>query len=317
MDVFMILGFALAAYSVVANDAIQTLGTFLSSNTKRPWPVLWAYIGGLLTVVLVYGWWQNQGDVSYGRLSKIPEAVHSSWIYCIAPAVLLVITRFGIPVSTTFLILTVFAPKALPDMLLKSILGYAVAFTLGFVTYRYVANSLERRFFNDSSRPPSSYWLGLQWCSTGFLWSQWLIQDLANIFVFLPRKLDLIWLLGAIVGMLGVLALVFAAKGGAIQKIVTTKTGTADIRSATIIDFLYALILLVFKEASHVPMSTTWVFIGLLAGREIALTAVLRHRQGNETRDIVARDIYKAFSGLAISVILAYAIPAVLRGSGG
>lgn len=31
-----IIGFLLAAYSIVANDAIQTLGTFLSSNAKRP-----------------------------------------------------------------------------------------------------------------------------------------------------------------------------------------------------------------------------------------------------------------------------------------
>ena len=30
--VWMYLGFLLAAYSVVANDSIQTLGTFLSSN---------------------------------------------------------------------------------------------------------------------------------------------------------------------------------------------------------------------------------------------------------------------------------------------
>ena len=33
----MISGFMLSAYSIVANDAIQTLGTFLSSNNKQPW----------------------------------------------------------------------------------------------------------------------------------------------------------------------------------------------------------------------------------------------------------------------------------------
>lgn len=46
----------------------------------------------------------------------------------------------------------------------------------------------------------------------------------------------------------------------AIQNIIDTKTGVADIRSATIIDFIYATILLVFKEWSNIPMSTTWVF---------------------------------------------------------
>ncbi len=39
----MIVGFTLAAYAIVANDAIQTLGTFLSSNSHRPWWVLWLF----------------------------------------------------------------------------------------------------------------------------------------------------------------------------------------------------------------------------------------------------------------------------------
>ncbi|MCA9682528.1 MAG: hypothetical protein KC457_10060, partial [Myxococcales bacterium] len=44
-----------------------------------------------------------------------------------------------------------------------------------------------------------------------------------------------------------------------------------DVRHATMIDFTYALILWVFKTMSNIPMSTTWVFVGLLAGRELAM----------------------------------------------
>lgn len=36
-EIYMLIGFALAAYTIVANDSIQTLGTFLASNSKRPW----------------------------------------------------------------------------------------------------------------------------------------------------------------------------------------------------------------------------------------------------------------------------------------
>ncbi len=67
------------------------------------------------------------------------------------------------------------------------------------------------------------------------------------------------------------LAVIFYSKGGSIQKIVKEKTNTTDIRSATLIDFVYGIVLLFFKEFSQVPMSTTWVFLGLLAGREIAI----------------------------------------------
>ena len=68
----MIVGFLLAAYSVVANDSIQTLGTFLSSNAHRPWWVLWIFAGGILLAVIAYSWWVHGGDPAYGRLEKFP-----------------------------------------------------------------------------------------------------------------------------------------------------------------------------------------------------------------------------------------------------
>ena len=47
--IVMWLGFILASYSVVGNDVIQTLGTFLTSNENRvPWYVLWLYAAGIL-----------------------------------------------------------------------------------------------------------------------------------------------------------------------------------------------------------------------------------------------------------------------------
>ena len=71
-EILMVLGFVLAAYSVVSNDSIQTLGTFLSSNAHRPWWVLWIYAGSILVAVLLYGWFVNDGDPAYGRLEAFP-----------------------------------------------------------------------------------------------------------------------------------------------------------------------------------------------------------------------------------------------------
>lgn len=36
--------------------------------------------------------------------------------------------------------------------------------------------------------------------------------------------------------------------------------------------FVYAIILIYFKEISNIPMSTTWVFLDLLGGRELTIT---------------------------------------------
>ena len=309
-EVLMIVGFLLGSYSIVGNDAIQTLGTFLSSNDHRPWWVLWLFAGSILTVVLVYGWMAHS-DVSYGRLQAIPVPDHFSWIYCVPPFVLLLLTRWGIPVSTTFLTLTIFAPKALPSMLIKSLSGYATAFVAAILIYRLITRGLESRF-NRTDGPTSPWWTVAQWCSTGFLWSQWLIQDLANIYVFLPRELSAGWFTASIVVMLALLAFIFYTHGGAIQKVVLTKTNTTDIRSATFVDLIYGIVLLLFKEVSQLPMSTTWVFVGLLAGREIAIAWNEKHRSRQEVSRLVLSDLAKIIIGLVVSIALAYLLPKLL-----
>jgi hypothetical protein len=301
---FMLSGFALAAYSIVANDVIQTLGTFLSSNRKTPWWVLWLYAAGILGIVLLYGWFANAGDPSYGRLTLIPLPSQFHWWHVAPPMILLLLTRFGFPVSTTFLILSVFSThEVMTAIIMKSVLGYGVAFGSAIFSYWFVINQIEFRFLSAETNN-YALWTGLQWISTGFLWSQWLIQDMANIFVYVPRNQKLYEMIGAILLLISLLAILFYQRGGAIQAIVTTKTNTNDIRSATIIDFLYGLVLLFFKELSHIPMSTTWVFVGLLAGREIALAYRLDVRPKSEVYPLVLRDLGKVTVGLVASVSL-------------
>lgn len=305
-EVFMLLGFALAAFSVVSNDSIQTLGTFLAANAKRAWWQLWIFASGILVLVLVYGWVANNGDPSYGRLTKFPEPQNGiSWIHVMAPFTLLVLTRFGIPVSTTFLVLSVFAPGNIESMLLKSASGYVVAFAVAFLLYLSIRRVVQY-LVDTSDEAAPTYWYVIQWASTAFLWSQWLIQDLANIFVFMPRDLSFAWLIagtGLLVAMQGV---IFYQQGGRIQKIVTSKSNVDDIRSAAIINFAYGLILLVFKEWSNMPMSTTWVFLGLLAGREIAISLQLSDRTVAGAGALIGKDAMKAGAGLVVSIALAY-----------
>lgn len=330
----MIVGFLLAAYSVVANDAIQTLGTFLSANRDKKWWVLWIFGGSILSAVLLYGWLNYGGDVSYGRLSKVGELPNPFyWWYALPPLVLLFVTRFGIPVSTTFLILSIFSISKLSSdltttdllfsmfdfdttigkMLKKSIAGYALAIVSGLVVYTAITKALEKRFLvPDHDDTSKKVWTVLQWLSTGFLWSQWLIQDLANVYVYLPRQLSLIEVLLSLVVLVGLLGYIFYNNGGEIQKIVTSKTNTSDIRSATIINFIFALLLLYFKELNKFPMSTTWVFVGLLAGREIAMNIILERKLSKKVATMIVKDLGKVFIGLIVSVLLVLLIHALL-----
>lgn len=309
-ELFMIVGFLLAAYAIIANDAIQTLGTFLASNQHRPWWVLWIFGASVLVAVVMYSWIARGGDPSYGRLENFPvPETGVTWVHVLPPLIILILTRFGIPVSTTFLVLAIFNPGNIGSMLMKSGAGYLVAFVVAIIVYRFVISKTTEYFEKTKHAPVPGYWVVIQWASTGFLWSQWLIQDLANIFVYLPRSIDLLGVLLAVSFMVALLGIVFYQFGGAIQHIVTSKTGTTDIRAATIIDFIYAVILLVFKEWSNMPMSTTWVFLGLLAGRQLAISMHMYLPPMNESAHLVYKDILKAGLGLAVSLILAFGLP--------
>lgn len=407
-SIIMFVGFVLAAYAVVGNDVIQTLGTFLAANEKRPWWVLFLFAGSILTFTVIYGWsavtpervvqeagytaitgteyyvsyaeakstlgkelvyksvfeslaedsgavaalpfkeiqlYKKTGEtfsaagkaeakvsgvfslalrqngavsehrigvkrvheVSYNRLEKFDYPTNIQWWFLIPPLILLIITRFGIPVSTTFLILSFFTPKNMLAMLFKSLMGYAVAFGTAIVLYLAIAKILEARFNQvelDKTKNELKVWTVIQWLSTAFLWSMWLVQDFANIYVYLDRDLSFGMLLLSLGIILTMLAYIFYTRGGAIQSIVTSKTNTNDIRSAAIINFVYGAVLLFFKEWSNLPMSTTWVFLGLLAGREYALRARLFRKVDAQLHKMVLSDLGKATLGLVVSIAL-------------
>lgn len=300
----MIIGFCLASYAIVANDSIQTLGTFLSSNSEKKWWWLWMYAGGILSFVLLYGWYVNNGDPAYGRLTMVPT-VEFSWVHILPPLALLVLTRFGYPVSTTFLVLTIFVQSNVDKMVWKSLNGYLLAFGIGFVAYFLTRKFYDRFFLNKQKSPPGRAWFIAQWVSTGFLWSQWLMQDLANIYVYMPRRIGLQELLISLGAMLLLQAVIFYRRGGAIQKVVTSKTNTHDIRSATIIDLIFGFILYYFKTLNNIPMSTTWVFLGLLGGRELAISLLVSIRNSRYAWMMIFKDLGKATVGMVVSVAIA------------
>ena len=219
--------------------------------------------------------------------------------------------------STTFLVLTFFAPKALPKMLVKSLGGYGVAFLFAIVAFVLLSRATERFFFRNPMEEGKGlmqnkrFWTVTQWLATGFLWSQWLTQDLVNILVYLgdPAEVELWKFLFALTVLVGMLGYIFYQRGGEIQTIVRVKTNTADIRSATFIDLFYGMVLLVFKFdtfgiGAKVPMSTTWVFLGMLAGREVALRLRLNELDRTRLWPLVFSDLGKATLGLVISVLL-------------
>ena len=315
VTLWMAIGFLLAAYSVIANDSVQTLGTWIASNQGHfKWYTMWVAASVVLLWALWYGWYINAGDISYGRLNKIPFK-EVQWYHAMAPAILLVLTRFGIPVSTSFLVLSAFASSfVLEKMLMKSMMGYAVAAVAAYAIWYGVSKIMdESKKVPDSHRP---FWRVAQWCSTGFLWWTWLSHDIANIAVFLPREVtwDLMLIISAV--FVAGLAFMFRENGGKIQRIVVEKQHTRYIRSATIIDLVYFVILYIFKELNDIPMSTTWVFVGLLTGRELAIASFTNFYSAKKVFPLVAKDFMKMMVGLGASVGVVLIIHLIIVPSG-
>ena len=76
-------------------------------------------------------------------------------------------------------------------------------------------------------------------------------------------------------------------------------------RSATIIDLVFATLLFFFQHVNNIPMSTTWVFIGVLAGREIAMYNRIRFETEKKVYKHILKDFSKASIGLVLSIAVA------------
>ena len=315
ITLWMAVGFLFAAYSVIANDSVQTLGTWIASNNERfNWKTMWITASSVLLWALWYGWYMYGGDISYGRLNKIPFQ-EIQWYHAAAPGLLLILTRVGVPVSTSFLVLSAFASTfVLEKMLMKSMMGYAVAAVAAYALWLGITKIL------DEAKPVKEehkvYWRVGQWFTTGFLWWTWLSHDMANIAVFLPREIPVDLMIAISVVFVAGLWYMFREGGGKIQNIVLEKHNTRYVRSATIIDGVYWIILFFFKELNDIPMSTTWVFVGLLCGRELAMATMTGKEKFKVVFPLIGKDFLKMMVGLAASVGVVLAIHYVIVPAG-
>ena len=314
---YTIVGFGLAGWSVIANDSIQTLGTFIASKQKWfKWYTLAAAASSMMIIVIVYGWWAYDGDISFGRLTRIPYQ-EIQWYHAVAPGILLLLTKVGIPVSTTFLVLSAFASTVvLEKMLMKSVVGYGLAAVAAYICWIVISKFINEKFDEVTTGWKIAFWRNAVWVSSAYLWAAWLSHDVANIAVYLPRQLDITLLLIVVSYFTILLFYIFYIQGGAIQKVVLDKTGTRYARSATIINTIYAGVLYYFKELNDLPMSTTWVFVGLLCGRELAISTMNKEYKFKYVFPLIGKDFVKMIFGLSISVGIVLSIHYIIIPTG-
>jgi hypothetical protein len=212
------------------------------------------------------------------------------------------------------MVLSAFASfTVLEKLLMKSIVGYGVAALAAYVIWVVL-----ERYINEKQDHPEhvKFWRVGQWVTSGWLWFAWLQHDMANIAVFLPRQLMVGDLMMVLISSVAILGYVFYTGGGRIQEVVINKHGTRFARSSTIINLVYAFILFFFKELNDLPMSTTWVFVGLLTGRELAISSVIENYKFKYVFPIIAKDFGKMMFGLGASVAIVLIIHQIILPNG-
>ncbi|MCW7469819.1 hypothetical protein [Leptospira kanakyensis] len=299
--------FAIASFSVAGNDAVQTIGTFIESKKSVHWLQKILVFGGLLFFVHLIAWFLHGGEIHFHRLDSIPETKDFNLLQLLAPVLLVVITRLRAPVSTTFLVLGLFGGKSIDQMLTKSFFGYGLAFLAAIVVWAILVKVDPHEYHDVHTPDPVSErrWSRLQWLSTMYLWVAWLLQDTANIAVFLPRQLGIIEFLTAVFILIIALLIIIRTNGGTIQRVVSEKSDIQWAKAATIVDLVYGSLLFFFQYISNIPMSTTWAFLGLLAGREIILNVITyKDLPYLDTFRKVGKDVVLATIGILVSILV-------------
>jgi hypothetical protein len=308
-DPFKWVGMTLCIFSSILNDSVQTLGTFLSSNSKTKWYKLFFFIASLFLLLTFYTWFSSGGYLDSGKLSAVPYNPEHTAFHFLAPILLIFLTYNKIPVSTTFLIFSVFASqKTIGGMLLTTFVGYIVGIILSYSVWSFLLVKFTNKLFTESNAPIFKI---IQWATSGILFMSWAIIGTANMVIFVPRDFDIYSLILFLFLSLGVIAFAIYNRGGPIQELVDEKCNMDNLKTTSITNILYASIILGLVELSPVSFSTTWVFIGLLAGQEMALApATLGIKMSLKEKflsaqKLITKDIILATIGLILSLLFA------------
>jgi len=67
-----------------------------------------------------------------------------------------------------------------------------------------------------------------------------------------------------------------------------------------------------FKDLNNLPLSTTWIFVGLLTGRELAISSTNKDYKFKYIFPLVTADFLKMIFGLSVSIAIVLVIHYVI-----
>jgi hypothetical protein len=297
----------IASFAIVGNDSPQLIGTYLATRRNEKWYETFAFVAIIFVVILTLCWFVYNQEVHFSILNNVTQRKINKY-YLIAPLILLFLTHNGIPTSSTFLMLSVFLDKNnIIYMLTKTAASYFVSFAASAYIFSMILKKYRKYLLNTTSTEDKYLyiWNYLQIISTVLLVINWLCFSISNITVFLPRKLNPHDFLLFMFILLYTLASVLSNKSNKMQEILSSKKNANNLKINVLINLLFSTILFVFKVISNISIATTFVFLGILAGKEVAIAfseSDIFGKTYKKTILTVLRDINKCILGVCVSL---------------
>lgn len=292
-------------YNVIKNSFIQMLGTFISSNKKMNRLNLFLYLALVFVLNIAVAWKTRGGEIHRGLLDEVAYQKSLSPYVLLVPVLLNLFTTFSIPISATFLTIPLFSHEnSIISNLTRAFSGYFIAFCTSFGLWTVIYGKYKKFLKNGENY---NLWRATQYLSVGMLWYAWLSTSMSSCLVFLPRVFDRrsLWLFL----MVGVLLLAIILCDGInrkMEEIVEEKSDTKNLRSSVIFNLAQSLLLLLFKFNGHVHVATSWLFLGMLDGRELAITNIKATPMSGYSYRLcmqkITRDLTRAIVGIMVSL---------------
>jgi hypothetical protein len=293
-------------YAIMNNNCIQTLGFFIASNKNSNKLVIWLFFSAIFILTMLISWFIYDGEIHYDLLSLIKYNKNTSILIILVPILLNLLTKYGIPVSATFLIIPLFGTKNLiHSMIVKTSVSYFLSFVISFSIW-YNVYKKYKTFIREDKKINKMWNAGL-YALTGMLWFAWSVMSICNFVIFIDRKFSIYQLI-LFSGISACLMFIVLSKNnGNINKIVEEKIDAGNIKSTTIFNFIFSFMLLYLQFFSKVPLTTTWVFLGLISGRELSIAYTndnfFSGKNIKTSLEKIVKDLCKAVIGIVCSLI--------------
>lgn len=259
-------------YAIMANNCAQTIGMFIATNKNKSKERAIYFLVPVFIITILISWLFYDRQLDFFLLDRITYSDDLSLLLIFLPILLFLLTKYKIPVSATFLIIPIFANKStIQSMISKTSVSYFVSFVISLIIWRTIYIKYKHWIEVKNEGGVGKIWFILQFISTGIVWAVWIVLSTCNFVVFLPRIFGLKELLLFMsVGVVSTCLILFD-NGGEIQEIVDEKSDI-NIKSSVVFNFLFAFVMLFIQYVSKIPITSTWMFLGILAGREFAIT---------------------------------------------